>query len=186
MSEKLKFVLNQQLWMAHNLISITVAMKSDTSDIPVYSIGSAARILGVSAQTLRLYESEGLIIPAKTSGNQRLYSDADIERIRCIRKAINEEKISIGGMKRIHALIPCWETVRCSATERSVCPAFLNHQGGCWTYTHRNNICADRECRVCEVYKLSSDCGEIKQSITTVKSAPSPGEQRSAESDIIP
>lgn len=135
---------------------------------PVYSIGTAARMLGVSVQTLRLYESEGLIAPFKTTGSQRLYSDEDIERIECIRKAINEEKISISGIKHIHGMIPCWDIVKCSAEERTACPAFKNHIGGCWTYTHERSVCAERECRLCEVYKISSDCGKIKEHIYTL------------------
>ncbi len=151
--------------MAYKLLIINVAMAQHNSDTPIYSIGTAARMLGVSVQTLRMYESEGLIAPFKTAGNQRLYSDADIERIECIRKAINEEKISIAGIKSIYALIPCWEIVRCSDAERSVCPAFKNHSGGCWTYEHKHSICAEKECRLCEVYKLSSNCKNIKEQI---------------------
>ena len=143
-------------------------MTTKNQDNPTYSIGTAARMLGVSVQTLRMYETEGLIIAAKSEGNQRIYSDSDIERIRCIRKAINEEKISIGGMKRIHGMVPCWNSVNCSSEERTVCPAFTNHLGGCWTYKHANNICAGRDCRLCEVYKLSSDCYQIKQLISTL------------------
>ena len=73
------------------------------NDSPVYTIGTAAKMLSVSVQTLRLYEHEGLILPFKTPGNQRMYSPEDIERLRCIRKMINEEKISIDG--RGHLII---------------------------------------------------------------------------------
>ncbi|MFA5831895.1 MAG: MerR family transcriptional regulator [Bacteroidota bacterium] len=140
-------------------------MKSEHYDNPLFSIGTAARILDVSVQTLRLYESEGLLVIHKTKGNQRLYSQADIDRIACIRTAINEEKISIGGMKRIHGMIPCWDIIKCSHDERSHCPVFQNHTGGCWTMEHTKSVCAKKECRLCEVYKLSSSCGEIKELI---------------------
>ncbi len=125
-------------------------------------------MLDVSVQTLRLYESEGLIIISKTEGNQRIYSDSDIERLRCIRKAINEDKISIGGMKRLHGMIPCWDIIKCSTEERTVCPAYKNHLGGCWTYKHVHSVCAELDCRLCEVYKLSSNCGNIKEQITKI------------------
>lgn len=152
--------------MAYYLPFITVDMTTHTSDTPLYSIGTAARMLNVSVQTLRMYEHEGLIAPFKTAGNQRLYSNADIERIDCIRKAINEEKISIGGMKRLHSMIPCWDIVKCSQEERAVCPAFKNHSGGCWTYKHEHSVCAAKECRLCDVYKLASNCEKIKTAIT--------------------
>ncbi|MDP1675956.1 MAG: MerR family transcriptional regulator [Bacteroidota bacterium] len=143
-------------------------MTTKNQDIPVYSIGTAARILGVSVQTLRLYESEGLIITTKSDGNQRIYSESDIERLRCIRKAINEDKISIGGMKQLHGMIPCWDIIKCSSEERSVCPAFSNHIGGCWTYAHEHSACSKRDCRLCEVYQRSSDCGYIKEQIKNI------------------
>lgn len=132
---------------------------------PRYSIGAAATMVGVSVQTLRLYESEGLLVIHKSDGNQRRYSDADIDRIQCLRKAINEEKISIGGMKRIHGMIPCWEIVKCTEEERSTCPSFKEHVGGCWTYEHTRSVCAEKECRLCEVYLQSGNCGTIKELI---------------------
>ena len=157
--------------MAYNLLIIIIDMTIHNPDTPVYSIGTVARMLNVSVQTLRMYETEGLLFPHKSIGKQRLYSDNDIERIRCIRKAINAEKISIGGMKRIHALIPCWDIIKCSEQDRAVCPAFRNHTGGCWTYKHELTICASKECRLCEVYKLSSNCGEIKEQIVRISGA---------------
>ena len=140
-------------------------MSSHNPDTPLYSIGSAARMLNVSVQTLRLYENEGLIVPRRTIGGHRFYSDADIERLECIRKAINEEKISINGMKRIHAMIPCWDIIKCSEQERAGCTAYKGHSGGCWTYNHTITICAGKDCRLCEVYKLSSNCERIKEAI---------------------
>ncbi|MDD8016939.1 MAG: MerR family transcriptional regulator [Bacteroidota bacterium] len=140
-------------------------MKNHNPDTPLYSIGTVVRMLGVSAQTLRMYESEGLLAPYKTDGNQRLYSDADVERLECIRKAINLEKISIGGMKKIHSMIPCWNIMECPEEQREKCPAFKNQTAGCWTYNHEHSLCGDMECRVCKVYKLASHTGYIKEQI---------------------
>ncbi|MCX8056055.1 MAG: MerR family transcriptional regulator, partial [Ignavibacteria bacterium] len=82
-------------------------------DKPKYKISEAAKILGISVHTLRMYEREGLILPFKKTTNQRLYSEKDIERLKCIRNSINEKKISIEGIKRIFSLIPCWAIVNC-------------------------------------------------------------------------
>ena len=60
---------------------------------PLFPISTAAKLLNVSVQTLRLYEKEGLVISFKKSSKHRLYSKADIERIECIRKAITEKKM---------------------------------------------------------------------------------------------
>ena len=138
-------------------------------DTPQFSIGTVARMLNISVQSLRLYESEGLLAPFKTEGHHRLYSENDIERIRCIKKTINEEKISIAGMRRIHAMIPCWQITNCSVEERTACPAYNRFDGGCWTHKDKRNSCSSMECRLCEVYKMSSDCGKIKQLISNIQ-----------------
>ena len=135
---------------------------------PVYPIRTAAQLLGISVPTLRMYEKEGLIIPHKTPGNQRIYSDADLERLRCIRRAINESKISINGIKTIYSLIPCWEVIQCSDEDRANCNAFMSHEQPCWTFTHPNTTCENRDCNECEVYTMYSQCGSIKDLIKSI------------------
>jgi MerR family transcriptional regulator/heat shock protein HspR len=132
---------------------------------PIYSIGSAARILGIAVPTLRMYERMGLILPNKSAGNQRLYSEADIDRIRCIRKAITDQKIGIEGIRRLHSLIPCWDIVGCSESDQANCPSYRAHERGCWTYAHERDVCGTRDCRTCPVYELAVDCGNIKDTI---------------------
>lgn len=135
---------------------------------PIYPIRTAAKLLGISVPTLRMYEREGLIIPHKTEGNQRIYSDADLERLRCIRRAINESKISINGIKTIYSLIPCWEVVQCSEEDRKICNAFKNHEQPCWTFNHPSTTCEDKDCRDCNVYTQYSKCGSIKELIIKI------------------
>ncbi len=132
---------------------------------PLFSIGTAAQLLHVSTQTLRLYEAEGLILPARSNGNQRKYSRSDLERLRCLREALQEHKLSIPAIKRILSLMPCWDIVGCSKEDRRDCLAYHGHEKPCWSYTHINNVCAARECRDCPVYQLASSCDQIKASI---------------------
>ena len=139
-----------------------------TKNTPVYSISIAANLLGISVPTLRMYEKEGLIIPKKTPGNQRIYSDADLDRLKCIRHAINELKISINGIKSIYSLIPCWQVVNCSDEDRRNCSAFKSHEQPCWTFQHPNTICEGRDCRECDVYKNYSQCGSVKDLIKNI------------------
>jgi MerR family transcriptional regulator, heat shock protein HspR len=140
-------------------------MGIDTKKLESYSIGEVARMLEVSVQTLRLYEERGLVLIQKSAGNQRIYTQEDIERIRCIRNAINEQKISMEGIRRIHSLIPCWDIVSCPPKKRNECRAYGSHAAGCWTYEQQNTDCAARDCRACKAYQLSSDCGNIKKLI---------------------
>jgi MerR family transcriptional regulator, heat shock protein HspR len=136
-------------------------------DEPIFTISAAAQLLKISVHTLRMYEREGLFIPYKKESNQRLFSKADIERIQCIRNAINEAKISINGIKTIYSLIPCWDIVKCSEEERKECKAFNGAHTPCWSYDHQN-VCKDRECRTCEVYTKYSQCGTIKELIKSI------------------
>ena len=68
---------------------------------PVYMIGIAAELAGVHPQTLRIYERKRLVEPQRTSGNTRLYSEADIERLRLIQQLTQEEGINLAGVVRI-------------------------------------------------------------------------------------
>ncbi len=134
-------------------------------DIPLFPISTVARILGVSVHTLRLYEREGLIIPFRKETGHRLYSYADIERLRCIRESINQRKISIEGIKTIYSLIPCWSIKGCSEKDRMNCQAIINHSKPCWSFKHEKNVCSCSDCRDCNVYQNFSDCKSIKENI---------------------
>lgn len=137
-------------------------------DEPIFPISSAALLLKISVHTLRMYEREGLFIPYKKESNQRLYSKRDLERIECIRRAINEMKVSINGIKTMYSLIPCWDIVKCSETDRANCEAYKEHSKPCWTYKHKNNICEKLNCRECSVYLNFTKCDHIKDAIKLI------------------
>ena len=66
-------------------------------DEPCFVISIAARMVGLHAQTLRYYERVGLIWPSRSVGRQRLYSPADIERLRRIRTLTEEMGMNLAG-----------------------------------------------------------------------------------------
>ncbi len=67
---------------------------------PLYMISVAAELAGVHPQTLRAYEQKGLVTPQRTSGNTRMYSQADIERLELINE-LTAEGINLAGVIRI-------------------------------------------------------------------------------------
>ena len=134
-------------------------------EIPVYTISTTAGLLGISIHTLRMYEREGLILPHRKTSGHRLYSQEDIERIQCIRNAINNRKISINGIKTIYSMIPCWKFIRCTVEEREKCTAYKSHSQPCWTFKHDGNPCSSNDCKKCPVYRDYADCKSINQSI---------------------
>ena len=56
----------------------------------MYPIGVAQELTGLTGRQIRYYESKGLIKPQRTSGNQRVYSQDDIERLKKIKQLLSE------------------------------------------------------------------------------------------------
>ncbi|MEA2451441.1 MAG: MerR family transcriptional regulator, heat shock protein HspR [Actinomycetota bacterium] len=72
----------------------------DENERAIFIISVAAELAGVHPQTLRVYERKGLVLPSRTSGNTRRYSQRDIERLRRIQELTNEG-INLAGVLRI-------------------------------------------------------------------------------------
>jgi MerR family transcriptional regulator/heat shock protein HspR len=70
-------------------------------DRPRYMISVAAELVGMHPQTLRIYEQRGLVQPKRTAGNTRLYSDADVERLRLIQRLTTEIGLNLAGVERV-------------------------------------------------------------------------------------
>ncbi|MFM8827909.1 MAG: heat shock protein transcriptional repressor HspR [Actinomycetota bacterium] len=67
---------------------------------PVFMIGVAAEMAGMHPQTLRMYERRGLVQPGRTKGRTRLYSEADLARLRRI-QALGETGLNLAGIERV-------------------------------------------------------------------------------------
>ena len=70
-------------------------------DRPRYMISVAAELVGMHPQTLRIYESKGLIRPKRTAGNTRLYSEADVERLRLIQQLTTDLGLNLAGVEQV-------------------------------------------------------------------------------------
>jgi MerR family transcriptional regulator/heat shock protein HspR len=70
-------------------------------DRPRYMISVAAELVGMHPQTLRIYEAKGLVTPRRTAGNTRLYSDADLERLRLINRLTQELGLNLAGVEHV-------------------------------------------------------------------------------------
>lgn len=145
----------------------------EQEDSGLYTIGQAAGRIGVSVSTLRTYEAEGLVIPVRRPSGHRLYSEDDIHRLHCIRRTITEDKVSIAGIRRLLALIPCWSIKGCPPEDRSRCPAASQFDAPCWTLGGRSWQCADADCRSCPVYTTVADCQTLKETIINLTTSTS-------------
>ena len=70
-------------------------------DRPRYMISVAAELVGMHPQTLRVYETKGLVRPRRTPGNTRLYSEADLERLRVIQRLTTELGLNLAGVETV-------------------------------------------------------------------------------------
>jgi MerR family transcriptional regulator/heat shock protein HspR len=118
---------------------------------PVYTIGTAAEILGVHPRTLRLYEDGGLIRPARKR-NRRYYTNHDLEWIICLRYLIHHEGLNQEGLRRLLARIPCWEIRGCQNGKAAGCRARAERCTPCWDLARREDGDA-RACYSCTVYR---------------------------------
>ena len=71
---------------------------------PRYMISVAAELVGMHPQTLRIYETKGLVRPGRTPGGTRLYSEHDLDRLRLIQRLTTELGLNLAGVARVIAL----------------------------------------------------------------------------------
>ncbi len=117
----------------------------------LYPIGIVAELLDIHPRTLRIYEQEGLIRPARRGG-KRFYSNNDLQWLKCLRKLLADEGLNIAGIKKLLTIAPCWKIRGCEESMRKNCPAILNFPVPCWDLKPR--VCKENElsCSDCEVY----------------------------------
>jgi MerR family transcriptional regulator/heat shock protein HspR len=70
-------------------------------DRPIYMISVAAELVGMHPQTLRMYEAKGLVRPQRTPGGTRLYSEADVERLRIVQRLTTELGLNLAGVELV-------------------------------------------------------------------------------------
>lgn len=88
-------------------------MKDDVPSTAVYSMGVAERLTGLTARQIRYWEQHGLITPARTRGRHRLYGDADILRLKEIKRLM-----AVGmGLQQIKQLLEARERRRSARLE---------------------------------------------------------------------
>ena len=87
---------NQSMGLDHDLIFISVA----------------ARMLGMHPQTLRKYERLGLIQPSRTIGSMRLYSREELERVKLIKRLVDDGGINLAGVQRLLSIAEVVQRLR--------------------------------------------------------------------------
>jgi len=81
-------------------------------DRDLYFISVAARILGMHPQTLRKYERLGLVQPTRTIGSMRLYSRDELERLKLIKRLVDDGGINLAGVQRLLSIAEVVQRLR--------------------------------------------------------------------------
>jgi MerR family transcriptional regulator/heat shock protein HspR len=82
-------------------VAARIHIETISPDEPYYAISIAARLVNLHPQTLRHYESIGLVVPKRSQGNRRLYSPRDIERLGKITRLTQELGVNLAGVEII-------------------------------------------------------------------------------------
>jgi MerR family transcriptional regulator, heat shock protein HspR len=90
--------------MASPRVRISSARVEMSSDRGVFMISVAAELAAMHPQTLRMYESRGLIEPKRSPKGTRLYSHQDVERLRRIQEMTAELGMNLAGVERVFEL----------------------------------------------------------------------------------
>ena len=127
---------------------LTDALSKDNKENKAfYPIGVVAELIGITKQTLRLYEKHKLIKPTRRN-KHRYYSDNDIRWIQCLRDLLHNKRISIEGIKKLLNYAPCWELTECSQERRENCSAYIDRAKPCWEFN--SMICKSASGKTCE------------------------------------
>jgi len=78
----------------------------------LYFISVAARMLGMHPQTLRKYERLGLVQPTRTIGSMRLYSREELERLKVIKRLVDDAGVNLAGVQRLLSIAEIVQRIR--------------------------------------------------------------------------
>src|SRR5437660_10068380 len=81
-------------------------------DHELYFISVAARMLGMHPQTLRKYERLGLVQPTRTIGSMRVYSRDELERLKLIKRLVDDGGINLAGVQRLLSIAEVVQRMR--------------------------------------------------------------------------
>jgi MerR family transcriptional regulator/heat shock protein HspR len=122
-------------------------------------IGEVARHFDISVDLLRLYEREGLLVPLKSSKGTRYFTTRDYPWITTVIRLVREDGLNFAGIRRLLALLPCWDLRGCGDRRKEECAIILDAAEPCWI---RHACCRPDDCYACEVYRSACRCENLK------------------------
>lgn len=132
---------------------------------PMINIGTAASKVSLSVSAIRKYEKEGLLVFFRTPTGRRLLSRSDLKRIEIIQHMIYDIGLNMEGIRRLLALLPCWDLRPCGGQERKVCGAVSDPTRPCWMVNDSKCALRGVDCRDCPVYRYGAYCTETMKAL---------------------
>lgn len=151
-----------------------VAVKRKQGHLPngAIKIGTVAKHFGISVDLLRLYEREGLLIPLKSPRGTRYFTELDFPWIATVLRLVREVRLNVAGIRRLLALLPCWEFRNCPFEKKVNCPVILDSSKPCWM---NRACCADsqaQDCYFCATYRSAPACENLKALLASTAAVP--------------
>jgi len=123
-------------------------------------IGQVASDFDISLDLLRLYEREGLLIPLRSQYGTRYFTHNDYRWISMLLRLMREARMTCASLRRLLALVQCWEHRHCAPEKVASCPVASEQAGPCWSQCPE---CEDSAtCYVCPVYRAAPESEELK------------------------
>src|SRR5205814_6025745 len=104
--------INLYSWIGARFEWQLVSRGRDGMDEDFYFISVAARMLGLHPQTLRKYERLGLVQPSRTIGSMRLYSREELDRLKVIKRLVDDGGINLAGVQRLLSIAEVVQRLR--------------------------------------------------------------------------
>ncbi len=144
-------------------------MKSEnTTTDSIFTLGIASKLSGISVHSIRQYIDRGLILPFRTETNRHLFSEIDIQRLKKIKKYI-DDGLNIAGLKALYAQIPAYLVNSCKEKHCNNCKTLNTSHLPCWLTKEDESKRDDRDCRTCAVYMMADPIDDLNKFFLNVK-----------------
>jgi len=135
---------------------------------PVYTLGIASKLSGVPTHSIRQYIDKDLIVPFRTVTNRHLFSEIDVQRLKHIKRYI-DNGLNIAGLRTLYAQVHGTIRTSCSSEICSSCEASFTTNLPCWVAKKDQVKCQNMECRECEVYMMADPVEDLKNYFLNLK-----------------
>lgn len=140
-----------------------------------FRLDVAVRRFGVSADELKKYTHEGLVLSLKSSRGVLYYTDRDCGWIHTIRRLRKEAGLSFDDIRRlVVSRCACWTIRHCGFQSKEECPVIADPSKPCWVNRAKWSMLVSCPCYSCSVYRSAPECEALRGVLVTLASGTPP------------